>query len=307
MHPETPHVREAARQMVRELHLLNGRVGVGDFSVSGCHLLTELDALGQATASELAERLVLEKSTLSRLVHTLRKQGYLLAQTNPTDARQKLLSLSKKGCKAAQDIHRHARAQVDSALDHVSEQDRATLVEGMQRYAKALRYARLARDYRIRPIGKRDNPAVARIIRDVMTEFGAVGEGYSINDPEVDDMFTAYASGRAVFHVITRGKQVLGCGGIGPLEGADPSVCELRKMYFLPEVRGTGMGTRLLRICLNDAVRLGYETCYLETLEHMTQARHLYRKFGFQSIDKPLGNTGHSGCNHWMVKKLGKD
>jgi len=291
--------------MVRELHLLDGRVGVGSFSVSGCHLLTELDGLGQATASELAERLVLEKSTLSRLVHSLRKRGYLLTEPSPTDARQKLLRLSKQGRKAAQDIHRHARAQVDGALDHVAEQERTILVEGMQRYAKALRYARLAQDFSIRPIRQPDNPAVARIIRDVMTEFGAVGEGYSINDPEVNDMYAAYASSRAVFYVIARDEQVLGCGGLGALQGAGPSVCELRKMYFLPELRGTGMGTRLLSLCLEDARRLGYRQCYLETIESMAQARKLYRAHGFAPLDRPMGATGHSSCNAWMVKELG--
>jgi putative acetyltransferase len=46
--------------------------------------------------------------------------------------------------------------------------------------------------FRIRPIESRDNGAVAQIIRDVMTEFGAVGCNSSIHDPEVDAMFAAY-------------------------------------------------------------------------------------------------------------------
>jgi len=304
MHPETQPIREAARQMARELHLLDGRVGVGGFSVSGCHLLTELDALGQATASELAERLVLEKSTLSRLVNSLRKGGYLTASPDPRDARQRQLQLSKKGRKAAQDIHRHARAQVDSALDYVTSGERAVLVEGLQRYAKALRYARLAKACCMRPIRKSDNPAVARIIRDVMTEFGAVGEGFSINDPEVDDMYGAYSGDDAVFFVITREKRVLGCGGVGPLVGSPTSVCELRKMYFTPELRGTGMGTRLLSHCLEEARRLGYRQCYLETIESMAQARKLYRAHGFELLDAPMGATGHSACNTWMARAL---
>lgn len=157
---------------------------------------------------------------------------------------------------------------------------------------------------RVRPIRAADNPAVARIIRQVMTEFGAVGEDYSIADPEVDMMFEAYPAPGAAFFVVERAGRILGCGGMGPLSMGPPDVCELRKMYFLPELRGTGMGAQLLTVILDAARRAGYRRCYLETLERMHQARRLYRGNGFEEIAAPMGNTGHSGCNFWMVRDL---
>jgi putative acetyltransferase len=137
-----------------------------------------------------------------------------------------------------------------------------------------------------------------------MTEFGAVGHGYSIEDPEVDDMYSAYPQEHSAFFVVESETGIIGCGGIGPLKGGGEDTCELRKMYLMPEARGTGTGNRLLLLCLESARRLGYRRCYLETLERMTHARHLYGKHGFKTIDKPLGNTGHSSCNHWMVLDL---
>ena len=157
---------------------------------------------------------------------------------------------------------------------------------------------------RIRPVRKEDNSAVAEIIRNVMTEFGAVGRHYSISDPEVDAMFEAYRPPGASFFVVENGGRILGCGGMGPLQDGEAGVCELRKMYFLPELRGSGMGSQLLEIILEAARTAGYTLCYLETLDHMEQARKLYRKHGFKSIDHPLGNTGHTGCNSWMIKEL---
>lgn len=156
----------------------------------------------------------------------------------------------------------------------------------------------------IRPIRPEDNPQVALIIRQVMTEFGAVGQGYSIQDDEVDHMYEAYPAEDSVFYVVESQGQVLGCGGIGPLQGGDADVCELRKMYFLPKLRALGLGRRLLRMCLDEARSLGYGVCYLETLENMTAARQLYRQFGFEGLDRPMGETGHCGCNSWMVKSL---
>ena len=117
-------------------------------------------------------------------------------------------------------------------------------------------------------------------------------------------MHGAYPSPRSVFFVVTKNNEILGCGGIGPLHGADKTTCELRKMYFLPALRGTGMGNRLLHICLQHARDLGYRLCYLETLQSMSHARHLYAKHGFKKLDSPMGSTGHTSCNAWMSREL---
>jgi putative acetyltransferase len=157
---------------------------------------------------------------------------------------------------------------------------------------------------RIRPIEKRDNPAVAAIIIEVMTEFEAIGPSFSSADTEIQAMYEAYSPSGHAFFVVERADTVLGCGGMGPLAGGAEKVCELRKMYFLPELRGTGMGATLLNVILDSARESGYSLCYLETLERMEDARRLYGKHGFESIDYPMGNTGHSACNFHMVRKL---
>ena len=156
----------------------------------------------------------------------------------------------------------------------------------------------------IRLIEKSDNAVVADIIRLVMTEFQAVGCGYSINDSEVDHMYTAYSSERHAFYVVELDGLVLGCGGFGPLMNAEEDTCELRKMYFKSELRGLGVGTQLLNLCLEDATKAGFRHCYLETMDNMEQARRLYGKHGFKYLDKRMGNTGHTSCGTWMARKL---
>ncbi|MEL7021314.1 MAG: GNAT family N-acetyltransferase, partial [Bacteroidota bacterium] len=64
----------------------------------------------------------------------------------------------------------------------------------------------------LREIHPTDIQAVAHIIRTVMTEFGAVGAGYSINDPEVDNMYTAYTDERSKFYVLEQADRLIGCG-----------------------------------------------------------------------------------------------
>ncbi|MEN8144456.1 MAG: GNAT family N-acetyltransferase [Gemmatimonadota bacterium] len=159
----------------------------------------------------------------------------------------------------------------------------------------------------IRQIRADDNPRLAQIIRQVLTEFGAVGEGYSIVDPEVDDMCGSYSDGRAAYFVAEHDGVVVGGAGVAHLSGAEDDVCELRKMYVLQEGRGLGLGRRLLDTCLTAARELGFATCYLETLEHMTTARRLYDAYGFQPLASPLGHTGHFGCDNWYALDLGSD
>ena len=156
----------------------------------------------------------------------------------------------------------------------------------------------------IRPVEPRDDATVAALIRTVMPEFGAKGPGFAINDPEVDAMTAAYAGPRAAYWVVERGGRIVGAGGYAPLAGGDAGTCELRKMYFLPELRGLGVGGRLIDMCLDGAKRAGFERCYLETLDSMKGAQRLYEKRGFRRIAAPRGSTGHFGCNTFYERAL---
>jgi putative acetyltransferase len=176
----------------------------------------------------------------------------------------------------------------------------------------------------VRPIEARDDAAIAAIIRTVMPEFGATGCGFAINDPEVDWMHRAYAEPRSAYFVVEstadhieyvaeskavtaqgiQAHNVEGGGGIAPLTGGDMDTCELRKMYFLPSLRGRGAGTALMARCLDAARGFGFKRCYLETLTGMDAAMRLYERSGFRRIDHPLGATGHGGCNTFYLLDL---
>lgn len=156
----------------------------------------------------------------------------------------------------------------------------------------------------IREIEARDNLDVRDLIKKVMPEFGADGPGFAINDPEVERMHEAYSLPGSKYFVVTYKNRVLGGAGIAPLEGGDGKTCELRKMYFLPELRGKGVGQKLINICLEAAGALGFSHCYLETMEGMKNARKLYENNGFVKVCSPMGKTGHFGCDTWYIKDL---
>ena len=151
-------LRQAARQLVRELNLLEGRACCGELSLSEGHFLLELDRLGEAAARDIAEQLVLDKSTISRLCASLQKKGMIDCCTPAGDRRRKPLRLSDRGRAELDAIDRMADGQVGGALDFVAESERDSVVEGLARYARALHYARLSRECTLRPIDLRTEP-----------------------------------------------------------------------------------------------------------------------------------------------------
>lgn len=158
--------------------------------------------------------------------------------------------------------------------------------------------------FQIRPVEPRDDAIMAAIIRSVMPEFGADGPGFAIHDAEVDTMYEAYAQSRKSYFVVELDGVIMGGAGIAPLEGGDADLCELRKMYFLPTLRGIGAGTAMMQRCLDAARAYGFRRCYLETLTGMDAAQTLYKRSGFTALCKPMGGTGHHGCDRYFIRDL---
>ncbi len=156
----------------------------------------------------------------------------------------------------------------------------------------------------IRKIEQEDNPAVAKIVRSVMIELGAPKVGTAYADPNLDAMFETYQKANAVYFVIENEGRIIGGAGIQKLDNGEDTICELQKMYFLPEARGLGVGSKMIALCLQQAIDFGFKKCYLETMPFMADAQKLYKKFGFYNIEGSMGNTGHTYCSVWMLKDL---
>jgi putative acetyltransferase len=156
----------------------------------------------------------------------------------------------------------------------------------------------------IREIQKEDNVQIASVIREVFISDGYPKSGTAYADIQLDFMFETYDKPKAVYFLLEDNGKIVGGAGVSQLENCAENICELQKMYFLQEARGRGYGIALIQKCLDTAISYGYEKCYLETLDEMLPAQNLYKKVGFEYLCNPLGNTGHTTCPVWMIKKL---
>ena len=158
--------------------------------------------------------------------------------------------------------------------------------------------------YKIREITPEDNEQVKAVVQSVLVEMGVPKVGTAYEDASLNDMHAEYDEPRKAYFVVEDNERIIGAAGIAPLANYDGSICELQKMYFLPEVRGKGVGGEMMKTCLEFAREQGYEKCYIETMPYMEQARKLYVRSGFETLDGPLGDTGHYNCSVWMIRDL---
>lgn len=157
---------------------------------------------------------------------------------------------------------------------------------------------------KIREIKQEDNPQIAKVIRKVLIELGVPKVGTAYEDKTLDCMYETYNKPKSAYFVVDFNGKIIGGAGISKLDNYKGNICELQKMYYLPEARGKGLGDIMMKVCLDKAKLFGFKKCYLETLPYMTDAQKLYKKNGFDYIENPLGDTGHYSCDVWMLKEL---
>ncbi len=158
--------------------------------------------------------------------------------------------------------------------------------------------------FRIRLIQEDDNRTLAQTIRTVLAEYGICRQGTVATDPATDNLFSLYQDPGSTYFIVEVDKHIAGGAGIHKLDGNETGICELQKMYLLPAARGKGIGSLLMKKCLQFAKEQGYAQCYLETMPELKAAIRLYEKTGFHYLRRPVGNTGHYACGIWMTKEL---
>ena len=159
-------------------------------------------------------------------------------------------------------------------------------------------------EIQIRNIEPSDNIAIAAVIRNALAEFGANKPGTVFFDPTTDHLFELFKAPGSVYFVAEENGIILGGCGIFPTEALPENTCELVKLYLDKAVRGTGLGKALLLKAMDWAKNNGYEQVYLESMPELSKAVSIYEKVGFEKLNRALGNSGHCGCDIWMLKKL---
>lgn len=159
-------------------------------------------------------------------------------------------------------------------------------------------------EVKIRPIIQADDAEIGKLIKRVLTEFKANKPGTAFYDASTDHLSTVFDGQKNAYWVAELQGEIVGGAGIFPTEGLPDDTCELVKLYLNPNARGKGLGKLLINTCIDEARNKGFKNIYLESMPELSQAVRLYENIGFERLCNAMGNSGHFGCDIWMVKRL---
>ena len=107
-------------------------------SIAEAHALMELSRTEGLSQNDLAARLQLVKSTVSRLVGLLEGRGWVERQRDPRDGRAVQLALTEQGQQAAAQLATARQVKFARLLERIPEQERDAIVHALQTLVEAL-------------------------------------------------------------------------------------------------------------------------------------------------------------------------
>lgn len=132
-------LRKLEREVVLSLASDTGCCGV---TMAQCHMLLEAEVRDRTRVTELADSMELDKSTLSRTVDGMCRAGLLDRQVDPSNRRQQIISLTRKGRQKAQSINELCDASAMRLFDFMPGSKRHQVVESVALLVAAMRQMR---------------------------------------------------------------------------------------------------------------------------------------------------------------------
>jgi len=305
-------IRDASRRLVRELGFMESTLAGTELSPSGVHAIVEIGRRESVNAQALATTLRLEKSTVSRLLKALIADGYVSDERDSRDTRQKRLRLTGKGQETLAAISRYADQQVRAAVADLEPRAIETIAAGLKTYAAALGKGvaatvpdnpaatiEIVEDYRPGVVG--ETVAMHAAYYSRAAGFGAAFEAKVASemadfmgrmDHDLNQIWTATMSDQLVGTISIDGQDL----------GSDTA--HLRWFIVADQVRGKGVGRRLIKAAMHFVDQGGLAQTRLWTFSGLDAARRLYEDHGFELVDqKPGGQWGKTVQEQEFVRR----
>ncbi|MCG8558593.1 MAG: helix-turn-helix domain-containing GNAT family N-acetyltransferase [Hyphomicrobiales bacterium] len=292
-------VRSASRALVREFGFMGKTVAGTDLPPSAVHAIVEIGAAGRLSAKDLSAKLLLEKSTVSRLVKSLVERGELREARAADDGRSKHLHLTHRGAATLDAITAFAERQVGSALAPLPDRCRQQVLTGLETYTAALKASRTCGDPALgRPQATIEDGYVPGLIGRMVemhahyynarVGFGASFETETAGDmvdlverleSPVNEIWTARLDGHIVGSIAIDG------------DGLGDGRALLRFFLVSDDCRGTGLGKALIERAMAFCDAHGFRETHLWTFRGLDAALGLYDAHGFTIAEEHVDET----------------
>jgi len=313
--PLVSDIREASRDLVRQFGLMNQSVAGTDLSLSAVHTIIEIGRAGGLAAKDLCEKLLLEKSTVSRLVKSLVTRGEIREVRSRDDLRVKHLHLTRQGKGTLRTIDSFAETQVAGALTRLDDRSRLCVLKGLQDYSAALKNSYAEQEHaktldRVRIETGYVPTMIGRIIvmlQSYMNEQYGFGSGFESRIAgDLAEFITRIDSPGNQIWRAEMGGNIVGSISIDG-EDLDDGLAHLRWFIVGDEIRGGGVGNKLLKQSLDFCDERGFLETHLWTVKGLHAARKLYQNHGFDLADEYYGDQwGAEVVEQKFIRRAGQ-
>jgi DNA-binding MarR family transcriptional regulator/GNAT superfamily N-acetyltransferase len=277
-------IRQFNRFYTREIGVLDGNLLQSGFSLAEARILYELGQTPEIAATDICERLNLDRGYLSRLLRSFQRKRLISRKTDATDRRRAHLSLTEKG--------RTTFAQLDTRSSQAAAGMIADLPSGAVN-------ALLGAMETIQGILAKNAPAPDYVLRrDRVGDLGFVASRQGlIYEQEYgwDKTYEALVA-KILTEFVGRNDDVNESAWIAERHGTilgsvylmkeDAETARLRLLYVEPQARGLDLGKKLVSECTAFARQAGYKRIVLWTQSILTAARKLYVNEGYELINQ---------------------
>ena len=254
-------------------------------------LLWEIGRDG-ANVRDLRARLGHDSGYLSRLLRALEAEGLVAVRPDDADGRVRRATLTPRGAREWDELEARSEALAASVLEPLSERQERELISAMETVERLLTASLIGV-----AVESPRSPAGRWCLEQYYTELASrFDDGF---DPATSSLPDAgeMAPPTGLFLIARLRGEAVGCGGL-IVHGADPA--EIKRMWVVPEVRGLGLGRRILSELERLARESGASATRLDTNRNLTEAIALYRASGYEEI--PDFN-GEPYAHHWFEKR----
>lgn len=292
--PRVEQVRSFNRTMTERTGILN------DHFLGRAHPLGEARVLWEIggrvegiSVRELRCRLGLDSGYMSRLLRSLEGQGLVVVDTSRADGRVRQARLTRAGLRERAELDRRADAAARSVLEPLGESQQVRLTAAMAEVERLLT-ASLVK------IAVAD-PTTPDAVWCIQQYFAELGKRFDTGfDPAQSIPAEPHElkPPAGLVLVATLREEPVGCGA---LKFHADTPAEIKRMWVAPQVRGLGLGRRLLVELERSAREAGVSVLHLETNHALREAIEMYRQSGYQEVaafnDEPY-------AHHWFEKHL---
>jgi len=278
-------LRRFNRLLTRRIGLLDERYLGSPLPFAQARLLYEISLLAPLGTHHLRRLLAIDAGALSRGLAALGARGLVRREPDPGDARQRRVRVTPRGRRLLATLDRRADARTAS-LAALGAADRRRLLDAIDEARRLV----LGAVVRIEPRPRQDadlRAAQAAYLAELARRFAHPVNRWNRGAIAADTSL-----------VVVDGRRPVGCGLLRQIA---PRIGEIKRMWLHPDVRGLGVGTRLLRELESAARRAGDREIRLDTNAHLAEAIALYRGAGYRPVERYNDNPD---ATHFFAKRL---